>query len=139
MPAATVGYAGGFPAGPSTTTTSSSTREPKELRINVPPEFDGNRDDFEAFLNKCLLYLAINSGVYDTDQKRIGYVLSLMNKGEAHIWSNQFIKKCTTANGIDLGTFLGFKDILEEAFTVQPCMLEFYIKHCILAVREHTS
>ncbi|CAA7271267.1 unnamed protein product [Cyclocybe aegerita] len=99
-------------------------QEPKELRINVPPEFDGNREKFDHFINKCKLYLEINEGVYDTDKKMISYILGLMTKGEAHVWSSQYIKARTRAGRLYFDTYAVFMQLLEEAFITQDAPRE---------------
>ncbi|CAA7260327.1 unnamed protein product [Cyclocybe aegerita] len=88
------------------TTYTERPQEPKELRIN------------------CKLYLEINEGVYDTDKKMIGYILGLMTKQEAHVWSNQYIKARTHAGQLYFDTYAIFMQLLEEAFTTQDAPRE---------------
>ncbi|CAA7267152.1 unnamed protein product [Cyclocybe aegerita] len=49
----------------------------------------------------------------------IGYILGLMTKGEAHVWSNQYIKARTRAGRLYFDTYTVFMQLLEEAFTTQ--------------------
>ena len=46
----------------------------KELRINYPTEFDGNRENLENFLQDCHLYLGINDEIYNNDLKKIVFM-----------------------------------------------------------------
>ena len=40
----------------------------------------------------CLAHLIINKDAYNTKEKKIGFILSLMNEGEAGAWKEQFIQ-----------------------------------------------
>ena len=89
----------------------------KELRINYPTEFDGNRDNLENFLQDCQLYLAINEEVYNTDTKKIIFVLSFLKKGTALTWKESWAQEKLAATTPDLGTFVDFKTELKKAFS----------------------
>jgi hypothetical protein len=89
----------------------------KELRINYPTEFDGNRDNLENFLQDCQLYLAINEEVYNTDTKKIIFVLSFLKKGTALTWKESWAQEKLATTTQDLGTFTAFKDELKKAFS----------------------
>ena len=73
-------------------------------------------------MQDCKLYLTINNKVYDTKLKKIGFVLALMNDGDAMSWTEQFVENSITTSAVnnislDIGTFLAFKHDLQEAFT----------------------
>ena len=64
----------------------------------------------------------INEKIYNTDMKKIGFILALMNDGDATFWKEQFIEEAiTTCNAqnvpFTLGAYLTFKHDLQEAFT----------------------
>ena len=63
----------------------------KEISINRPTVFDGSRKKVKTFLQECDLYLTINASVYDTDKKKIAFVLSFMNEKEALLWKEQYV------------------------------------------------
>jgi hypothetical protein len=101
----------------------------KELRLNAPTPFSGDRSKLKNFLQSCNLYLLVNADAYDSDDKKIAYALSNLIGGEAEIWKQQFIVKCeedarvwNAANvgqpqcTIMLGTYTAFKDQLKLAF-----------------------
>ena len=93
-----------------------SGNDAKEVKMNYPKIFTGNRNEFKRFLQDCKLYLTINDKVYDTNLKKIGFVLALMNDGDAASWKEQFVESCiimSAANNapLDMGTFLSFQDI----------------------------
>jgi len=89
----------------------------KELRINYPSEFDGNRDNLENFLQDCQLYLAINEEVYNTDIKKIIFILSFLKKGTALTWKESWAQEKLATPTQDLGTLVNFKDELKKAFS----------------------
>jgi hypothetical protein len=55
----------------------------KEYGMNKPMPFTGDRMKIRRFLQDCLGYLDINQGIYNTDQLKIGFILSYMNDGKA--------------------------------------------------------
>ena len=63
----------------------------------------------------------INKDVYDDDDKKIAFVLSFMNEGDAGAWKEELISKAleeAEERGDDLsfGTFKAFKESLIESF-----------------------
>jgi hypothetical protein len=71
-----------------------------ELKLNTPNAFDGDPRHLDKFLHKCGLYLHTNRDTYDDDDVKIGYVLSLMNKGTAKVWRQNFLKEKSDETGI---------------------------------------
>ena len=69
-----------------------------------------------------MAHLLINKEIYQTDEKKIGFVLSLLNEGEAGVWKEQFIQEIfdeTVKNGatdMNFGTFIDFLKKLKESF-----------------------
>jgi hypothetical protein len=70
----------------------SNSNGMKELRINPPTNFTGNRDDLDNFVQDCTLYLTLNKTVYETDEKQIIFMLSYMTEGTARAWKEAFIR-----------------------------------------------
>jgi Zinc knuckle len=58
----------------------------KEYGMNKLMPFTGNQTKIRRFLQDCLGYLDINQSIYNTDQLKIGFILSYMNDGEATNW-----------------------------------------------------
>jgi len=52
------------------TPAAATTGSPKELRVNTPTPFKGDRSKLRTFLLNCKLYLLINQEIYDHDDKR---------------------------------------------------------------------
>ena len=63
----------------------------KEIKLNKPEEFDGKPEHLKNFLHQCTLNLQLNRDQYNTDDKKIGYVLSFMTKGPAKIWNENYL------------------------------------------------
>ena len=69
-----------------------------------------------------MAHLTINKEIYLTDEKKIGFVLSLLNEGEVGAWKEQFIQEIfdkTVKNGateMNFGTFTDFVKRLKESF-----------------------
>ena len=52
-----------------------ATRKVAEMKLSPPKAFTGKRDGLEEFIQKIQVYLDINEEIYDTDKKKIGYIL----------------------------------------------------------------
>ncbi|THH00284.1 hypothetical protein EW145_g7105 [Phellinidium pouzarii] len=98
-----------LPHAPSTSTTSShiplspqpaptplvnmSTPAPiGEARISKPNNFDGDKGYARRFLSSCEAYLSLNEQVYNTNKRKIIFVLSFMLEKAAGDWATN----CTT-------------------------------------------
>ena len=94
----------------------------KEARMMMPREFSGKQTDLNRFIMSCMAHLTINKEIYQTDKKKIGFMLSLLNKGEAGAWKEQFIQEMfneTVTSGaaeMTFGTFIDFVKRLKESF-----------------------
>jgi Ty3 transposon capsid-like protein len=95
----------------------------KELNLNKPEAFDGNRDGFKKFLQNVGVYMDVNHETYQNDLRKIVFVLSFMASGSAATWKAQFIKEAYTrpapTNPNDrLGTYTKFRKDLIEVFSM---------------------
>ena len=68
-----------------------ATRKVAEMKLSPPKAFTGKRDGLEEFVQNVQLYLDINEETYDTDKKKIGYMLSFMDDGDAKSWRAAFL------------------------------------------------
>jgi Domain of unknown function (DUF4939) len=96
---------------------------PKELNLNKPEAFDGNRNNFKDFLQNVEVYMDVNHDTYNSDLRKIAFVLSFMTAGAASTWKAQFIDEAYSrpvpANPNDrLGTYTQFRKDLMEAFSM---------------------
>ena len=55
----------------------------KEIALNKPDPFNGNREKFKKFLQSVEVYMDVNHKVYMTDLIKITFVLLFMNSGPA--------------------------------------------------------
>jgi hypothetical protein len=93
----------------------------KELNLNKPNIFDGNREGFKKFLQDIEVYVDVNHETYNNNLRKIAFILSFMMTEAAATWKAQFIKeayaKPIPTNPNDrLGTYATFRKELIEAF-----------------------
>ena len=114
---------------PKTNKMTSSSMNPatnrtfsKGVKMAMPREFSGKRTDLNRFIMSCMAHLVVNKDIYHTDEKKIGFLLSLLNDGEAGAWKEQFIQEAfdeAMAKGgaeMTFGTFPDFLKRLKESF-----------------------
>jgi Ty3 transposon capsid-like protein/Zinc knuckle len=95
----------------------------KELSLNKPEAFNGNRDSFKKFLQNVEVYMDVNHKTYNNDLRKIAFVLSFMATGSAATWKAQFIDEAyarpapPNPNG-RFGTYTQFRKDLMEAFSM---------------------
>ena len=88
----------------------------------MPREFSGKRTDLNRFIMSCMAHLTVNKDIYQTDEKKIGFMLSLLNDGEAGAWKEQFIQEAfneaVTSGTAEMtfGMFINFLKRLKESF-----------------------
>lgn len=97
--------------------TATSVTNVKEIGINKPTPFTGDRKKIGTFIQESKVYLTINKNVYNNDETKIAFMLSYMTDKEALQWKELYIEQLTNANGdITFPTFKQFIDILKDAF-----------------------
>ena len=100
-------------------TTETST---KEVRFNVLKPFSGKRGDLKKFPRTCRMYLQTNSEMYNTDERKVVFVLSFMTEGDAANWKDQWLdeleEEATKAKSskLNFGTYEDFLDLLKKDF-----------------------
>ena len=93
----------------------------KKTELNPPKIFTGKRTDLQRFLQDTFVFLTINKEHYNTDDKKIAFVMSFMTNGDAALWKQEFISKViqdsvTAGNEITFGTYKSFIESLEKSF-----------------------
>ena len=98
--------------------TTSSTTNGKEIGINKPTPFTGDRKKVGTFVQEAKVYLTINKDVYNTDDKKIAFMLSYMTDKEALQWKELYLETLTdqTTGDIVFPTYGEFLKDLKEAF-----------------------
>lgn len=87
-----------------------------EVKLKMPPAFDGKRDELNGWIQKCSLYFKFYETKFDQDDKKIAFALMLMNEGTAGQWASDFITQAEERNPITYGTWVGFKEALKTSF-----------------------
>jgi len=88
----------------------------KERNISWPKPFKGDRTQINRFLQACILYLQVNKGVYDDDESKVAFVLSLMTDGEAGEWAEQYVTTYFDDSGVKLPSFHSFVTKIKKDF-----------------------
>ena len=93
----------------------------KKTKLNPPKIFTGKRTDLQRFLQDTFVFLTINKEHYNTDDKKIAFIMSFMMDGNAALWKQEFISKVirdsvTAGNEITFGTYKSFIESLEKSF-----------------------
>ena len=70
-----------------------ATNGTKEIALNKPDAYNGNRENFKKFLQDVEIYMDVNHEVYRNDLIKITFVLSFMNSGPAATWKYQFVEE----------------------------------------------
>ena len=94
---------------------------PREIKLNMPSPFSGKRKDLTKFWQDCCVFTSINDKIYNSDKRKITFILSLLTEGEAASWKEQFIREaiinCKKCNiPLDFGTFAVFETKFFEVF-----------------------
>ena len=65
----------------------------KKTKLNLPKVFTGKRTDLQRFLQDTFVFLTVNKEHYNTNDKKIAFVMSFMTDGDAALWKQEFISK----------------------------------------------
>jgi hypothetical protein len=104
-------------------TMAQPTNGSKELNLNKPEPFDGNRDNFKQFLQNVEVYMDVNHKTYNNDLRKIAFILSFMATRSAATRKTQFINEAyarpAPPNPNDrLGTYTQCRKDLMEVFSM---------------------
>ena len=105
------------PIQPNPTMATPMTSNGKEIGINKPTPFTGDRTKIGTFIQESKVYLTINKNVYDKDETKIAFMLSYMTDKEALQWKELYLEQITDNNGdLVFPTFKQFLDDLKDSF-----------------------
>ena len=65
----------------------------KVIKLNLPKDFSGKREDLKKFLQQVNLYMDVNAKIYHNDMTKIAFILSFMDEGDASSWKEQFLEE----------------------------------------------
>jgi len=93
----------------------------KKVKLNLPKPFNGKHENLKMFLQDSQMYILINAETYNTNLKKIAFMLSLMVEGDAASWKQQLIEEMLdqallAGTDPDFRTFGNFIGSLKEAF-----------------------
>jgi Domain of unknown function (DUF4939) len=97
------------------TITEGSNRSAKTPMLK---QFNGNRNTHKAFMDLVNLFFALEDKHYNTDHKKITFILLLMDKKEARAWRTNFLCKNGIAK-ITYGAYNKFIANLNKTFKHQ--------------------
>ena len=86
------------------------------IKLNLPKDFSGKREDLKKFLQQVNLYMDINAKTYHNNMTKIAFVLSFMDEGDALSWKEQFLGEATSTSPHNYGTWADFERDLRKAF-----------------------
>ena len=92
----------------------------KVIKLNLPKDFSGKREDLKKFLQQVNLYMDVNVKIYHNDMMKIAFLLSFMDEGDASSWKEQFLEEAMSTSPHNYGTWTDFKRNLKEAFQPPP-------------------
>ena len=75
--------------------------------------FNGDRIDLNKFIQSCSAYLDLNAEIFNSNKKKILFILSYMTKGTAEAWKEVYMDEKNGAYGL----YPTFIDILKKAFS----------------------
>ncbi len=83
----------------------------KGIKMKLPDSFDGKPIHLAKFLMQCALYLQMNRNIYDTNEKKIAFVISYMDQGPALTWAENYLTTHSREDAFELNSY---KDFIEE-------------------------
>jgi hypothetical protein len=95
----------------------TDTTNMKEISINKPSSFTGDRTKVRGFVQDCRAYLQLNKHIYTIDEAKIAFVLSFLSDGESQKWKETYMATLLQDTGeFKYPTFQQFMTIFVEYF-----------------------
>jgi uncharacterized protein DUF4939 len=88
----------------------------KEIGIQKPSDFDGDRKKMQLFVLQCKAYLTINGHIYKTDASRTAFILSFLIEKEAETWRKNYYLSIMKNGDLIFPTFKEFMEKFKEGF-----------------------
>jgi Retrotransposon gag protein len=104
------------------TVRTTMTRASENIKLNPLKPFTGKQSNFILFMQDVFVYLKVNRLIYDNDEKKISFILSYLEGGDAAVWKQQFIQakieESLEANTDkpDWGNYKEFIEALKKTF-----------------------
>lgn len=102
---------------------------------NKPTPFDGDRRKIKTFIQECRGYLQQNKAIYTTDEDKVSFILSFMNKDEALKWKQTYLDSIMDDEGeFKYPTAKEFITLIQENF--QPANVGREAVHKIAMLKQ---
>ena len=96
-----------------------SSTKPAKLQLRKPKAFNGSYETTISWIHSIQFYLAVNKRSYDTNTKKIAFVLSYMTKGSALTWADIFHENTISGTTVTLGSWDDFLKKFQLTFKHQ--------------------
>jgi hypothetical protein len=105
-----------------TIATTTTPKASENIKLNPLTPFTGKRSDFILFMQDVFIYLKVNKTTYDSDDKKISFILSYLTGEDAAVWKQQFIQTKieesvdAKTDEPDWGSYKEFVEALKKTF-----------------------
>jgi hypothetical protein len=90
-----------------------NTNHVREIPLNRPTPFTGDRSKVRMFMQQCMVYLQLNKRIYDTDEAKIAFILSYLTDKEALKWRETYLSSLVTLDSFGEFQYPTYKEFLE--------------------------
>ena len=81
----------------------------------APKSYSGDRNQYQAFRDSVELFFLVNDK-FSSDDKKIAFILSLLNNGEAQTWRTNYLRKQRTTGLLTFPLYSEFLAELDKTF-----------------------
>jgi hypothetical protein len=93
----------------------TTTETTKEIKMNPPTAYSGDRKKLDEFLMEVEMYLRMNQNIYQMNEQKIIFALSFMKEGTAGPWKQSYFKEYIGTDKAQ--TWEEFKTLLKSSFS----------------------
>ena len=95
--------------------TTSEKGDKESVSKFVPRRYDGNRNRYRAFMDSVGLFFMIEDK-YTTEDKKIAFILGLLDEKEAQTWRTNFLRKHRVNGQVNFPKYDKFIEELDATF-----------------------
>ena len=89
----------------------------KDIRFADITPFSGKPEDFQPFIQECLVRFEIQSGIYTNAARKAGFILSHFKTGNARLWKEAYYNERAGKAFVEGDDFDAFVTLLRSSFT----------------------